>query len=159
MCAPILASVGPVNPPRLLLDENLSPSIARTLSREGYDVVHVRDRGLLQATDAQVFARAFDEDRIVVTSNCDDFKKLARAVAVHAGLVFFEDGGLLAMSSCASFGKLSDTSPMSWRPGATWSTECFGSGPIRRTCSIRCRNRIGSRHVRRGYGSGFDRRP
>jgi len=84
-----------VNPPKLLLDENLSPSIAVTLTREGYDVVHVRDRGLLQATDAQVFARAFDEDRIVVTFNCDDFKKLAGAVAVHAGLVFFEDGGLL----------------------------------------------------------------
>lgn len=84
-----------MNPPKLLLDENLSPSIAVTLTREGYDVVHVRDRGLLQATDAQVFARAFDEDRIVVTFNCEDFKKLARAVAVHAGLVFFEDSGLL----------------------------------------------------------------
>lgn len=64
-----------MNPPKLLLDENLSPSIAVTLTREGYDVVHVRDRGLLQATDAQVFARAFDEDRIVVTFNCEDFKK------------------------------------------------------------------------------------
>lgn len=84
-----------MNPPKLLLDENLSPWIALTLTREGYDVVHVRDRGLLQATDAQVFARAFDEDRIVVTFNCDDFKKLAAAVTVHAGLVFFEDSGLL----------------------------------------------------------------
>ena len=77
MCAPILGSAGPVNPPKLLLDENLSPSIALTLTGEGYDVVHVRDRGLLQATDAQVFARAFDEDRIVVTCNCDDFKRVA----------------------------------------------------------------------------------
>lgn len=84
-----------MKPPKLLLDENLSPWIAVTLTRDGYDVVHVRDRGLLQATDAQVFARAFDEDRIVVTFNCEDFKKLAGAVAVHAGLVFFEDSGLL----------------------------------------------------------------
>jgi predicted nuclease of predicted toxin-antitoxin system len=84
-----------VNPPKLLLDENLSPSIALALTREGFDVVHVRDRGLLQATDAEVFARAFDEDRIVVTFNCDDFNNLARAVTVHAGLVFFEDSGLL----------------------------------------------------------------
>lgn len=95
MRGPILASVGPVNPPKLLLDENLSPSIALTLSREGFDVVHVRDRGMLRATDAEVFARAFAEDRIVVTSNCDDFAKLARANTVHVGLVFFEDGGLL----------------------------------------------------------------
>lgn len=42
-----------------------------------------------------MFARAFAEDRIVVTSNCDDFAKLACANTVHVGLVFFEDGGLL----------------------------------------------------------------
>jgi predicted nuclease of predicted toxin-antitoxin system len=88
-------SGGRVNPPKLLLDENLSPSIALTLTREGYDVVHVRDRGLLRATDAEVFARAYEEDRIVVTVNCDDSKKLAQAATVHAGLVFFEDRGLL----------------------------------------------------------------
>lgn len=95
MRGPILASVGLVNPPKLLLDENLSPSIALTLSREGFDVVHVRDRGMLRATDAAVFARAFAEDRIVVTSNCDDFAQLARADSLHVGLIFFEDGGLL----------------------------------------------------------------
>jgi predicted nuclease of predicted toxin-antitoxin system len=88
-------SGGRVNHPKLLLDENLSPSIALTLTRERYDVVHVRDRGLLRATDAEVFARAYEEDRIVVTFNCDDFKKLAQAATVHAGLVFLEDSGLL----------------------------------------------------------------
>jgi predicted nuclease of predicted toxin-antitoxin system len=84
-----------VNPPKLLLDENLSPAIALALTREGLDVTHVRDRGLLQATDVDVFARALQEDRILVTSDVDDFAKLARAATVHAGLVFFEDGGLL----------------------------------------------------------------
>jgi predicted nuclease of predicted toxin-antitoxin system len=95
MRGPILASADPVNPPKLLLDENLSPTIAVTLAGEGVDVVHVRDRGLLHASDAVVFGRALDEDRIFVTSDVDDFTKLARAAAVHAGLVFFEDGGLL----------------------------------------------------------------
>jgi predicted nuclease of predicted toxin-antitoxin system len=84
-----------VNPPKLLLDENLSPAIALTLTREGFDVVHVRDRGLLRAADVGVFARALQEDRILVTSDVDDFAKLARVAPVHAGLVFFEDGGLL----------------------------------------------------------------
>ena len=84
-----------MNPPKFLLDENLSPAIALTLTREGSDVVHVRDRGLLHAADVDVFARALQEDRILVTSDCDDFTKLARGAAVHAGLVFFEDGGLL----------------------------------------------------------------
>jgi predicted nuclease of predicted toxin-antitoxin system len=90
---PILASVVPVNPPKLLLDENLSPAIGLTLAGEGVDVVHVRDRGLLQATDRVVFERALQEDRILVTSDVDDFAKLAAAATVHAGLVFFEDGG------------------------------------------------------------------
>jgi predicted nuclease of predicted toxin-antitoxin system len=84
-----------VNPPKLLLDENLSPAIALTLTGEGFDVIHVRDRGLLRATDVDIFARALQEDRILVTSDVDDFAKLARAAIVHAGLVFFEDGGLL----------------------------------------------------------------
>lgn len=84
-----------MNPPKLLLDENLSPAIALTLSQEGFDVAHVRDRGLLQASDVVVFARALQEDRILVTSDVDDFARLARAAPVHAGLVLFEDGGLL----------------------------------------------------------------
>jgi predicted nuclease of predicted toxin-antitoxin system len=84
-----------VNPPKLLLDENLSPAIALTLTGQGFDVAHVRDRGLLRATDVDVFGRALAEDRILVTSDVDDFAKLARVATVHAGLVFFEDGGLL----------------------------------------------------------------
>jgi predicted nuclease of predicted toxin-antitoxin system len=84
-----------VNPPKLLLDENLSPGIAVRLCQEGFDVAHVRDRGLLQASDAVVLACAFDEDRMLVTSNVDDFVKLGRAVQIHPGLVLFEDGGLL----------------------------------------------------------------
>jgi predicted nuclease of predicted toxin-antitoxin system len=84
-----------VNPPKLLLDENLSPAIALTLAQEGVDVIHVRDRGLLQATDVVVFARALAEDRILITSDVDDFAKLARGATVHAGLIFFEESGLL----------------------------------------------------------------
>jgi predicted nuclease of predicted toxin-antitoxin system len=84
-----------VNPPKLLLDENLSPAVALTLSREGFDVVHVRDRGLLHGSDEVVFARALAEERVLVTSDVDDFTRLARVAQVHPGLAFFEDGGLL----------------------------------------------------------------
>ena len=84
-----------MNPPKLLLDENLSPQTAVRLRGEGFDVVHVRDRGLLEATDAVVLACAYKEDRILVTSNVDDFVRLARAVEVHPGLVLIEQGGLL----------------------------------------------------------------
>lgn len=61
---------------------------------DGLDACHVRDRGLLSATDAEVLERAYDEDRILVTANVADFLKLARARDVHPGIVLFEDGAL-----------------------------------------------------------------
>lgn len=80
---------------KLLLDENVSPQVADELVRsDGIDVCHVRDRGLLAATDAEVLERAFDEDRILVTANVADFVKLARARDIHPGVVLLEDGAL-----------------------------------------------------------------
>ncbi|HKY38900.1 MAG TPA: DUF5615 family PIN-like protein [Polyangiaceae bacterium] len=84
-----------MRPVKLLIDENLSPAVAHKLRTEGFDVVHVRDRGLLAGSDAQVFEKAYEEDRVVVTSNVDDFLQLARAAEVHAGMVLVESGGLL----------------------------------------------------------------
>lgn len=78
----------------LLLDENLSPAVAVTLREEGHDVAHVRDRALRGAIDAVVLQKAYDEDRALVTANVADFEKLARAVELHAGIVFVEDGEL-----------------------------------------------------------------
>jgi predicted nuclease of predicted toxin-antitoxin system len=81
---------------KLLLDENLSPRVAETLAKEdGVDAVHVRDRGLLGALDRTVLEAAFAEDRVLATSNVDDFVKLARARDLHPGIVLIEDGGLL----------------------------------------------------------------
>ena len=84
-----------MRPVKLLIDENFSPAVAHKLRTEGFDVVHVRDRGLLAGSDAQVFEKAYEEDRVVVTSNVDDFLLLGRAVEVHAGMVLVEPGGLL----------------------------------------------------------------
>jgi predicted nuclease of predicted toxin-antitoxin system len=81
---------------KLLLDENLSPRVAETLAKEdGVDAVHVRDRGLLGALDRTVLEAAFAEDRVLATSNVDDFVKLARTRDLHPGIVLIEDGGLL----------------------------------------------------------------
>jgi predicted nuclease of predicted toxin-antitoxin system len=80
---------------KLLLDENPSPSAAVALVASGIDACHLRDRGILGATDHEVLERAFLEDRILVTSNVDDFVKLARAREIHAGIVLIERAGLL----------------------------------------------------------------
>jgi predicted nuclease of predicted toxin-antitoxin system len=84
-----------VNHVKLLLDENLSPAVAVKLRQSGLDVVHIRDRGLIGATDPEVLDAAYREDRILVTANVADFEKLARARDLHAGIVFIEDGDLL----------------------------------------------------------------
>ncbi len=80
---------------KLLLDENVSPKVAEELARvDGLDACHVRDRGLLAASDPQVLECAYDEDRVLVTANVADFLKLARAREVHPGIILFEDGAL-----------------------------------------------------------------
>ena len=80
---------------KLLLDENLSPSIAVLLCQGGVDAAHVRDRGMTGATDAEVLERAYAEDRVLVTANVEDFEKLARARDLHVGIILVEEGDLL----------------------------------------------------------------
>jgi predicted nuclease of predicted toxin-antitoxin system len=41
----------------------------------------------LRDPDHVVFARAVEEDRVIVTENADDFRKLAGGVDVHPGLI------------------------------------------------------------------------
>jgi predicted nuclease of predicted toxin-antitoxin system len=78
--------------PRFLIDENLSPLLAyHHASTHGFDAVHVRDRGLLGASDENVLALAITEDRVVVTSNADDFRKLGARTPNHAGLAILRD--------------------------------------------------------------------
>ena len=76
---------------KLLLDENLSASVAGTLCTEdGIDACHVRDRNMLGAKDHDVLDRAYAEDRILVTANVDDFVRLARKRELHAGIILIE---------------------------------------------------------------------
>ena len=90
---------------RLLLDENLSPRAAVDLRRDGFDVVHLGERGGLGRRDREVLDLAFDEDRVLVTANVGDdtqVEVLRRALAaltnepelVNRALVVDPDGGL-----------------------------------------------------------------
>jgi predicted nuclease of predicted toxin-antitoxin system len=79
---------------KLLIDEDLSPAIAQALCADGIDACHVRDRDMLGAKDHGVLDKAFEEDRILVTANVDDFVRLARKRDLHAGIVLIENGSL-----------------------------------------------------------------
>jgi predicted nuclease of predicted toxin-antitoxin system len=82
---------------KFIIDEDLSPRVARYLCQEFcFDAIAVRARGLLGATDPEVLEYAFKEDRILVTANIRDFEKLAAAVEIHAGIVLMQEGDLLA---------------------------------------------------------------
>ena len=80
---------------KLLLDENLSPTVAARLRKEGFDVVSARDRRLRGKSDQRVLERAFEEDRILVTANVGDFEKLVASRDLHAGIALVIEGDLL----------------------------------------------------------------
>ena len=56
---------------RLLIDNALSPLVARDLCSAGYDAVHVRDRGMASAPDVEIMALAELENRIIVSADTD----------------------------------------------------------------------------------------
>jgi predicted nuclease of predicted toxin-antitoxin system len=84
---------------RLLLDENVSPSIVHALREAGHDVYHVRDRGLIGRPDHVIWRRAVAESRVVVTINTHDFVRFARREELHAGLITFPSGSISEQQS------------------------------------------------------------
>jgi len=79
---------------KLLLDEMLSPAIARELRSRGHDVESIAgspDREAL--SDPEVLAFARTEHRVVVTNNLRDFRPLHHEAitpggAGHFGMIF-----------------------------------------------------------------------
>jgi predicted nuclease of predicted toxin-antitoxin system len=56
---------------KLLLDENLSPTLAEILAEIYPDTAHVRDFGLKSAPDPQVWAHAASSGYTIVTKDAD----------------------------------------------------------------------------------------
>ena len=80
-------------PARLILDENISPSLVDPLWEQGVDTVHVRNRGMLGVDDHVLWEYASSEGRTVVTINKAHFVRLARLSVLHPGLVIIPSGG------------------------------------------------------------------
>ena len=97
-------SAGDVTPVRFLLDEMLSPEIARQLRTRGIDTDAVAARpDLVGRADDHVLAVAATEGRCLVTANIADFAALDATWRLdareHSGILLVASGLLLRRGS------------------------------------------------------------
>jgi predicted nuclease of predicted toxin-antitoxin system len=73
---------------RLFIDESLSPRIAERLNNSGiHDAVHPLHVGRRGEPDHRVVAWCIEEDRIMVTQNARDFRRLIGKAGINPGLI------------------------------------------------------------------------
>lgn len=80
---------------RFLIDNALPSRLADLLVAAGHDAVHVRAYGMHASKDEEILARAFDEDRIVVSADSDFGTILAAQEAERPSFILFREPNLL----------------------------------------------------------------
>lgn len=76
---------------RFLVDNALSPEVARLLGLAGHDAAHVRDYGLHAAEDLVILEQAGAEDRILISADSDFAMLLAVSLRTKPSFVLFRE--------------------------------------------------------------------
>jgi predicted nuclease of predicted toxin-antitoxin system len=77
---------------RFLIDNALSPALSEQLKAAGHDSMHVRDYEMQAAADEEIFARAQEEQRIVVSADTDFGTLLATRRERSPSVILFRHG-------------------------------------------------------------------
>ena len=102
--------------PKLLLDEHLSPDLAEALRKRGLDVMAVAGSPLATLRDEEIFAKAADLGRVIVTFNNPDFMAEITAFAAAnpnrqvPGVIFIPGKKIRASEISRLAGVLEDVS-------------------------------------------------
>ena len=76
-----------------LIDNALSPKLARILRENGHDAVHVRDYNLASAPDSAILDRAASETRVIITADGDFATMLALLRLSSPSMIFVREDG------------------------------------------------------------------
>lgn len=78
---------------KFLIDNALSPLLARLLGRAGHDAIHVRDIERQTAADDEILTLAKAEDRVIVSADTDFGMLLALGAENRPSFILFRQTG------------------------------------------------------------------
>ncbi|MGC3990095.1 MAG: DUF5615 family PIN-like protein [Chthoniobacteraceae bacterium] len=108
---------------RLLLDQGVPLTAASVLRQVGFEAIHVGEIGLSKAADEEILARAYNEDRVVVTLDADFHTLLAFSHAPKPSVVRIRIEGLRSERFCSLLEKVVDECRDDLKAGALLSVQ------------------------------------